>query len=975
MLTTMTKNASLRASLHRLITAMTLLFCAAPSIAGIISDLPAGHWAEIPYSKLEMVFPVPEPIGGTGARAVMDAWSGGAYDTKRNRLIIWGGGHNDYSGNELYVFDLNTLQWSRLTEPSTVVCVPPAPGDTSSLPCVDEPSGYYVDGKPRARETFATVQYLASIDRFCAFGAFSMHRVGLSAKHIDCFNFDTLQWSAMADGYGVGVAAVDPVTGMAYSHANNNGTFLTKFNPQTNTWTALGNMWTAPDWFAGTNMNTVIDPVNRKMLAIGRNQVFVWDIDKPDASGYVKSYNVTTTGDTAPVAALGPGLDWDPVSQRVIAWIGGSAVYSLNTTTWVWTKIDPSAGNSAIPTAANPAGTWGRFRYMPAFNAFVGVNRTSENVFVYKLPNGAAPVSAADVRVDSVTSNAATQNIANSMVVNYSNNGPNAASNVQLSIALPPGLASVSATSSSINCNIASNTITCTQANLSAGQNASVSIGYTATQTGTFSTSITISAQPNDPNTANNSATWNLTVAAPLPTADLHITGITGNTATAGVASTATVNFTNQGPNTASNTQLTLALPAGLSNVAATTSQGACSAQTSYVQCNLGNIAASQSGSISVSFTASQVGATSSPASITATETDPNPTNNSATWNLTVAEASTVLVGPPGPPGPQGPAGPQGEPGETGPQGPAGSKGDKGDPGVGLNVQHIAQLHWFAINTAGYNLTTGNRPYASAFDGHNLWVVNASSNTVTKIDVANDEVIGQYSAGDTPRDVVFDGRYIWVANETGCSLMRIVAKTGAVDTTLALPTGTTCHGLAFDGRHLWATHPNSNSVTKVDAKTLAISTHPTGGINPRDIAFDGTSLWITNRDSNQVVQLNPANASIIATLEVGQGPNPVAFDGTYIWVGNDLDGTLSRINISDRNATTYPVGTAGRLCLAFDGNALWIGNLAENRVAKLNPATGEIRDTVTVTSPSSLSFDGVNIWVTHDTTPGSVTKL
>jgi len=58
----------------------------------------------------------------------MTAWSGGAFDTTRDRLVVWGGGHADYPGNELYVFDLGTLRWQRLTDPSptTAIGAPPA---------------------------------------------------------------------------------------------------------------------------------------------------------------------------------------------------------------------------------------------------------------------------------------------------------------------------------------------------------------------------------------------------------------------------------------------------------------------------------------------------------------------------------------------------------------------------------------------------------------------------------------------------------------------------------------------------------------------------------------------------------------------------------------------------------------------------------------------------------------------------------
>jgi hypothetical protein len=40
---------------------------------------------------------------------ITGAWSGAAADTKRNRLIIMGGGHSAYAGNEVYSLDLVNL--------------------------------------------------------------------------------------------------------------------------------------------------------------------------------------------------------------------------------------------------------------------------------------------------------------------------------------------------------------------------------------------------------------------------------------------------------------------------------------------------------------------------------------------------------------------------------------------------------------------------------------------------------------------------------------------------------------------------------------------------------------------------------------------------------------------------------------------------------------------------------------------------
>src|SRR5262249_55208648 len=72
-----------------------------------IDSLQAGQWFQVPNSNLSAVLPNPLPPGNPVN--IMAAWSGGAYDTTRDRLIIWGGGHADYAGNEIYVFDVNSL--------------------------------------------------------------------------------------------------------------------------------------------------------------------------------------------------------------------------------------------------------------------------------------------------------------------------------------------------------------------------------------------------------------------------------------------------------------------------------------------------------------------------------------------------------------------------------------------------------------------------------------------------------------------------------------------------------------------------------------------------------------------------------------------------------------------------------------------------------------------------------------------------
>jgi hypothetical protein len=128
--------------------------------------------------------------------------------------------------------------------------------------------------------------------------------------------------------------------------------------------------------------------------------------------------------------------------------------------------------------------------------------------------------------------------------------------------------------------------------------------------------------------------------------------------------------------------------------------------------------------------------------------------------DLSVTLLPTLTVGPQGlqgaagPTGPQGPAGPAGPAGPTGPQGPAGPAG-----GVSLIQSKAALLQWYRQDFAVFS-----GPIGVAFDGANIWVANALSNTVSKLRASDGTSLGTFTVGSGPSGVAFDGANIWVAN-------------------------------------------------------------------------------------------------------------------------------------------------------------------------------------------------------------------
>jgi hypothetical protein len=358
------------------------------SQAGPLDTLQPGEWYEVPNSRLSAVLPSPIPPGGTGPTSIMIAWSGGAFDTKRSRLLVTGGGHNDYGGNEIYAFDLNTLTWSRIWGPSPNI--PPTQGSCNEA---------YSDGNPASRHTYDGLEYLPNVDQFWVHGGSLYCAGGNAGMGTWTFDLNASRWTRRANGYQVGeleeVSAYDPVTGHVFAAGPASGQVLSEFDP-------VNNVWSRRSSSAITYGQTaVIDPVRRRFISLGSGSpIYSFDLN---SSGLTRQ-TITTSGDQSIVGARYPGIAYDPVSDRIVGWKGGANVYALNLDTRVWTQVGPAATNTVIPTNPPSQGTFGRWQYVPSLNVFVIVNSIDQNVYIYRLSSGSAtatpPVAPSNLRAE-----------------------------------------------------------------------------------------------------------------------------------------------------------------------------------------------------------------------------------------------------------------------------------------------------------------------------------------------------------------------------------------------------------------------------------------------------------------------------------------------------------------------------------------------------------------------------------------------
>lgn len=127
-------------------------------LRALLKSVPKGEWLKVNTNTFMGIrVPAGDDAPGNGALthyAVANAWPGFAWDTASGNLILWGGGHANYIGNEVYIWDGNAGTWGLGSLPSAL------------------DAEYFVTSKdaPQSSHTYGNNVYLPNNNMFCSFG-------------------------------------------------------------------------------------------------------------------------------------------------------------------------------------------------------------------------------------------------------------------------------------------------------------------------------------------------------------------------------------------------------------------------------------------------------------------------------------------------------------------------------------------------------------------------------------------------------------------------------------------------------------------------------------------------------------------------------------------------------------------------------------------------------------------------------------
>lgn len=416
----------------------------------IVLNMPEGSWARVNTNNFSDVWTPASlrPLYGSSNPTpykIIAAWSSFAWDSNRGDLILYGGGHANYSGNDVYRWRSRTLKWERAALPSQIKYV-----GSSAYTAIDG-----ANAAPASAHTYDNAVFLPIADRYLNFGGAIFNSGGAYVRPSENdptllrktgpYLFNPALSHPMKVGGTTGshvkrVALYPEVVGgnmwenrdlprhlagqtlpsshvngcTAYSHespyhdvvyvgARSGGSTalhlyryqLTDIDaPWLDEVAKVGIYWSSP-----TGKTTCAhDPVSKIVLRTGSNTspFFFWNLRTASTSN--REQRVSVSGSVATfVNSLNAaginlnncGMDYDPIRERFAIWCGAGSVWVVKPpeplSTSGWQVVRQPTPQGSMPPGTVSTGILGKWKYVEGFDVFVGVeNSTLGNVWIYK---------------------------------------------------------------------------------------------------------------------------------------------------------------------------------------------------------------------------------------------------------------------------------------------------------------------------------------------------------------------------------------------------------------------------------------------------------------------------------------------------------------------------------------------------------------------------------------------------------------
>ena len=413
------------------------------SLQSIVAGMAEGEWRRVNLNQFSSVWtpaalrPLLDLSNPDPSRIIL-AWSSFGWDPNRAALLLYGGGHANYRGNDTYLWRASTQLWERASLPSAMI---------------QTPKGYWnaidgVDKAPASAHTYDNTIFLPLLDRLLVLGGAADSNGGpyltdtaaATTRYTGPYLFDPARahpdkvggstgshvkrvapyaevvggnmWSNRESWLNASTQSAPPnevlsngCTGYAVENGRDtvyvrSAARLYRYvindlnNPAADTWTNVGRYYYGG---SGDQSTCAYDPVRKIFVSSHSSQPFIfWNLATPGFDN--RDTLVTPTdpsGEFPTLLSSGAiklsrcAFEFDPIRNHFRLWCGDGRVWTLTAPPTAsasgWTIVKAPRPVGLVPTESLGTGILGKWKYIPNLDVFMGLaDSVLGNIWLYK---------------------------------------------------------------------------------------------------------------------------------------------------------------------------------------------------------------------------------------------------------------------------------------------------------------------------------------------------------------------------------------------------------------------------------------------------------------------------------------------------------------------------------------------------------------------------------------------------------------
>ena len=270
-----------------------------------------------------------------------------------------------------------------------------------------------------------------------------------------------------------------------------------------------------------------------------------------------------------------------------------------------------------------------------------------------------------------------------------------------------------------------------------------------------------------------------------------------------------------------------------------------------------------------------------------------------------------------------------------------------------------------ATKPAVDRLAVGGAPVGLLAYRGSVWVANARTDRVMRIDERTGAVLARVRVGHIPLRLAGVAGRVFATNWGGRT-MTVISTAGASHAT-TVAVAPQPEGITPLGSSLWLVSERTGDLVEVSANGHALSRVHVGH-QPRQVTPAGSDLWVSVFGDDAVAEVNPRTGRVVARLKACGGPQGLASASGQLWVACTTAGELVDVDPRSHDIVrrvSYQAADAVRAA----GSSLLVTSDAGPATAVLDPRNGTLSDRMRLSSGyiadanADVVAAGGSVWV------------